>query len=305
MFTSWKSPKPKTYRSRRLKSRSHGGGVADRQSRIPGFSQEKLADRAILCAGAGGIMSPIGETLARKGVGLLIICDDDTVEPSNLNRQKFYKSDLWHNKAVCLARNLRKESFLGTVTMGIPVKVMEAVRSGLVPHFDCIISGIDDELAREEIAEYALSEGVPVITTAVSGDGDGGYVHIQKPGAACWGCSFPRKRRLRDDLANYRAPCPGTPAIKDILLIVAGTAVYALDTLFMERPISWNYREFHLAGFMPDLVRRDERRPGCQLCGASGRAQNDIDEKCLRGTRRVSAGGNTATGNPDKAGTIQ
>lgn len=81
--------------------------------------------------------------------------------------------------------------------------------------------------------------------------------------------------RLRDDLENYRAPCPGTPAIKDILMLVSGAAVYALDTLFMNRPISWNYREFHLAGFMPDTVTHIERRPDCQLCGSgSNEADN-------------------------------
>ncbi len=221
-----------------------------------------------MCGGAGGLGSHIGEALARKGVRRLVLTDEDTVEPSNLNRQKFYEGDIWHNKGLCLARNLSRESFLGTEVIGIALNFMDAIRSGLVPEFDVIISGIDDELAREEIAEFALKRRIPLITTAVSPDGDGGYVQIQKPGEGCWGCAFPRERRIRDDLENYRAPCPGSPAIKDILMLVAGAAVYALDCLFMDRPISWNYREFHLAGFMPDTVTRIERRPDCQLCSS-------------------------------------
>jgi molybdopterin/thiamine biosynthesis adenylyltransferase len=267
MFTAWKLKK--TYRSKPLHVRAHGGGVADRQARVPGFSQEALSRLTVLCTGAGGLGSHTGECLARKGVGKLILCDEDTVEPSNLNRQKFYRRDLWKNKAIRLARNLAAESFLGTVVSGIPLNFTEAVDSGLVGRCDCIISGIDDELAREGIAEYALTAGIPLITTAVSLDGDGGYVHVQKPGEGCWGCAFPRPKRLRDDLANYRAPCPGTPAIKDILMLVSGAAVYALDALFMARPISWNYREFHLAGFMPDLATRIERVQTCHLCGSA------------------------------------
>lgn len=265
MFTNWSLKR--TFRTKPLRVRSHGGGVADRQSRIPGFSQEALSGRSVLCAGAGGLMSLIGEALARKGAGQIILCDEDTVEPSNLNRQKFYRRDLWRNKALRLARNLAAESFLGATITGIALNFMEAIRSGLVPPFDCIVCGIDDELAREEIAEYALAERVPLITTAVSENGDSGYVHIQKPGQSCWGCAFPRERKLRDDLANYRAPCPGTPAIRDILMVVAGAAVYALDTLFMDRPISWNYREFALAGFVPDVARLVPRSPACHLCG--------------------------------------
>lgn len=91
---------------------------------------------------------------------------------------------------------------------------------------------------------------------------------IQKPGEACWGCTFARPWRLRDDLADYRAPCPGTPAIKDVLMVVTGAALCAFDALFMERPLSWNYWEFHLAGFMPDEVRRTKHLPSCHLCGS-------------------------------------
>jgi len=275
MFTDWRLKK--TYRTKLLKVAAHGGGVADRQSRIPGFLLERVSRLTVLCAGGGGLGSHIGESMVRKGVGHIILSDEDTVHPSNLNQQKFYGRDLWKNKALRLSKNLSEEGFLGTRITGISLNFMEAVQSGLVPEFDCIISGVDDELAREQIAEYALNHKLPLITTAVSRDGDGGYVHVQKPGECCWGCAFPRERRLRDDLENYRAPCPGTPAIKDILMVVSGAAVYALDTLFMDRTISWNYREFHLAGYMPDTVTYIERRPDCQLCG-SRLDNNETDE---------------------------
>ena len=265
MYTFWHPAR--TYRGTSLRVPKGCRGVADRQERIPGFSQEALTKCTVVCAGAGGLMSAIGEGLARKGVGRILLCDADTAEPSNLNRQKFYKRDLWKNKALRLARNLARESFLGSTVSGVSLNFMEAVEAGLIGPFDCIICGIDDELAREEIAEFALTSGIPLIMTAVSGDGDGGYVHVQKPGGACWGCAFPRRQKLRADLSSYRAPCPGSPAIKDILMLVGGAVIYALDALFMDRPISWNYREFHLAGFMPDRVLSIERRPECQLCG--------------------------------------
>lgn len=266
MFTNWKLKK--TYRRKPLIIEAHGGPVSDRQSKIPGFSQDMLSTLKVFCVGAGGLGSTIGEALVRKGVGHLILCDEDMVEPSNLNRQKFYKKDIFKNKAHCLAKNLNKESFLGTTITGIALNFIEAIQSKLVPEFDCIISGIDDEIAREVISEYALANRIPLITTGVSKNGDSGYVHIQKPGGCCWGCVFPREKRLQDDLENYRAPCPGTPAIKDILMVVSGAVVYALDCMFMARPISWNYREFHLAGFMPDVSSNINRRTDCQLCGS-------------------------------------
>jgi len=103
MFTAWKQKK--TYKSERLQIRAHGGGVADRQSKILGFSQNVLSNLTVMCAGAGGLGSAIGESLARKGVGHIVLCDEDTVEPSNLNRQKFYRRDIWKNKGLCLSKN--------------------------------------------------------------------------------------------------------------------------------------------------------------------------------------------------------
>ena len=64
-----------------------------------------------------------------------------------------------------------------------------------------------------------------MIFTAVSINGDHGYVFVQDQTGPCIGCLFP-------DMANDdRYPCPGTPAIADILQAVGSLAVYATDTL--------------------------------------------------------------------------
>jgi len=47
----------------------------------------------------------------------------------------------------------------------------------------------------------------------------------------------------------------------------------------MDRPISWNYREFHLAGFMPDTVTYIEQRADCQLCGSGSSEANDANQQ--------------------------
>jgi len=266
MFTNWRLSK--TYRQKPLKVKEHGGGVSDRQSKIPGFCQETLSHKSIFCAGAGGLASHVGEGLARKGVGRLVICDDDAVEPSNLNRQKFYKCDLYKNKALCLGKNLSKESFMGTQITGISMNFQDTIQSALLPQIDTAVFLVDNNLAREIGAEWAMEKNIPAIFVAVSGDGDGAYVFKQLPGKACWGCAFPREKRIQDSMDSYHTPCPGVAAIKDVLMLVSGAAVYAIDTLFMERPISWNYREFHLAGFMPEAVTHIERRKDCHLCGS-------------------------------------
>ena len=49
--------------------------------------QQKLADSRALILGAGGLGSPVAMYLASSGVGHIVICDFDTVEVSNLQRQ--------------------------------------------------------------------------------------------------------------------------------------------------------------------------------------------------------------------------
>src|SRR2546423_10466869 len=93
-------------------------GVEDRQVSLKGFNQQALANAKVIMIGAGGLGGEIGEALVRKGVGTLTVLDFDVVELSNLNRQLFGKNDLGRPKAHCLARNLSKLGFLGTVIEG-------------------------------------------------------------------------------------------------------------------------------------------------------------------------------------------
>jgi hypothetical protein len=75
-------------------------GACDRQKQIAGFDQEKFSKSHVLCIGAGGLISNVAPALVRKGIGALSILDDDDVEVSNLNRQRFYFGDIGQNKAM-------------------------------------------------------------------------------------------------------------------------------------------------------------------------------------------------------------
>ncbi|MGH8656553.1 MAG: HesA/MoeB/ThiF family protein [Burkholderiales bacterium] len=218
-----------TYRTKSLKIRNEGDpNVTDRQERLPGFNQQALASARVIQIGAGGLGGEIGSALVRKGIGQLVIFDHDFVEPSNLSRQHFYSCDLYKNKAKRLARNLAREGFLGTVLTGYSLRFQDALESG-IDLLGLAIVGVDNNPARIAASCFYRKQGIPVIFTAVSRQADHGYVFIQEPGAACFGCLFPNA--INDD--TY--PCPRAPAVTDILKVVAGIVVYAVDTLLMGR----------------------------------------------------------------------
>lgn len=59
-------------------------------------------------AGAGGLGSNVAVSLARAGVGKLIIADKDRVCPSNLNRQQFFLEQIGQPKVEALKENLKR-----------------------------------------------------------------------------------------------------------------------------------------------------------------------------------------------------
>ena len=216
-------------------------GATDRQQRVAGFDQAVYSKSGVVCIGAGGLISQIAPTLVRKGIGAVTILDDDVVEPSNLNRQRFYAKDLGHNKAYALVENLVAECVHNTILTAYPLLVEEVIDSGIDLRCDVAICGVDNNPARIAASKYFRELRIPVIFTAVSADADHGYVFVQEDKGPCFGCLFPNAV----DSRSYA--CPATPAIADILQAVGALTVYAVDTCLVDRPRKWNYRRMFLS----------------------------------------------------------
>jgi molybdopterin/thiamine biosynthesis adenylyltransferase len=234
--------------------------VTDRQESLAGFNQQALSEARIIKIGAGGLGGEIGEGLVRKGIGSLVILDHDVVEPTNLNRQRFYSQDLYKNKAHRLAGNLAREGFSRTTIQGYDLEFQEAIEEGIDLLGSVAIVGVDNNPGRVAASRFYREKGIPVIFTAVSRTANNGYVFVQEPGKACFGCLFP------NSVNDETYPCPGIPAVKDILKVVAGIVIYAVDTLLMNRLRFWNYKDVFLDGSVPGSDRNIMKREDCPLC---------------------------------------
>ncbi|MGA2586379.1 MAG: sulfur carrier protein ThiS adenylyltransferase ThiF [Candidatus Aminicenantales bacterium] len=67
-----------------------------------------LSESTVGIAGAGGLGSNIAATLARAGVGKLIIADYDVLEAPDLNRQCYFVDQIGKPKVEALLENLTK-----------------------------------------------------------------------------------------------------------------------------------------------------------------------------------------------------
>ena len=234
--------------------------IDSRHQGIPGYDQDDYSGSEADIIGDGGLNCETAEGAVRKGIGRLNNFDHDDVELTNLNRQLFTKEDIGKNKAICLSKNLSKMGFMGTKIRAYPYFFQQALEMGIKTNPDIIICGVDNDQTRIFVSKYGLKHNIPVIFSAVSGDGNNGYVFVQESGGPCFGCAFPSA------ISNIKTPCPGVPAIKDILKVVSGFTLYAMDSILMERRRNWNLRLIFLSGDIPDGKNMLKRKDSCRLC---------------------------------------
>jgi molybdopterin/thiamine biosynthesis adenylyltransferase len=213
----------------------------------------------VLLIGAGGLGGEIAHGLVRKGVFHLKIFDGDFVSLTNLTRQYFYEFDLMKNKAICLGKNLIKEATRQTEITAYPMMFQKAVEEKTSMDCDVVVCAPDNDDTRIYVSKYFMNK-VPVIFTGLDLEASTGYIFIQNQGQACIACARPNA------IIKERFPCGEAAAIIDLGKIVSGFALFAIDTTVMKRKTGWNYRQFFIAGFAPDIVQLIEKKKDCPLC---------------------------------------
>jgi adenylyltransferase/sulfurtransferase len=166
-----------------------------RQMGIPFWGesgQEKLKNSTAFVAGAGGLGGPVLFYLAGAGIGTIKVCDHDSVDLSNLNRQILHTlGAVGMGKADSALERLR--AFNPEINI-IPVKEKITADSvdRLLSGSDIILDCLDNFEARLIINRYLISSGVPLVHAGIEGfSGQATFVH--PPETACLACFMPKK----------------------------------------------------------------------------------------------------------------
>ena len=130
--------------------------------------QQKLKAARVLCIGAGGLGSPLLLYLAAAGVGTIGICDFDSVDVSNLQRQVLFDDrDTGHNKAEVAARRLSALNPHINIRVH-PKKLSAANALQLFSNYDIIADGSDNFPTRYLANDAAVLAKKPLVFGAVS-----------------------------------------------------------------------------------------------------------------------------------------
>ena len=139
--------------------------------------QEILQLKTIGIAGAGGLGSNAAISLARAGVGRIIIVDYDVVEQSNLNRQYYFSDQIGTKKVFALKKNIHR-IYPNTRVEAIELTLEKGHMHEPFLSSDVIIEALDDAQTKTYFIEDIQIHlpNIPLIAAS----GVAGYCHSDR-----------------------------------------------------------------------------------------------------------------------------
>lgn len=146
--------------------------------------RSKLQDKIVGIAGCGGLGSNCAVALARVGIGRLIVADFDVIEPSNLNRQYFFRDQAGMSKAMAL------KDVIGKIDAAILVEAHHAVLTpenvpGIFSGCDVIVEAFDRAEMKQMLIESCSTAmpDVPLVCgVGLAGWGGNGLIGTWRSG---------------------------------------------------------------------------------------------------------------------------
>lgn len=130
--------------------------------------QNRFANACVAVCGLGGLGSNIAISLARAGVGKLILVDFDRVDITNLNRQQYKVKQLGEYKADALRENLAEIAPYADVRAFVR-KMDESNYEELLGDADIVCEAFDRAEEKSRISNFALENMPDKYLVAASG----------------------------------------------------------------------------------------------------------------------------------------
>ena len=130
--------------------------------------QQAFSSATVAVCGLGGLGSNIAISLARAGIGKLILIDFDRVDISNLHRQQYKADQIGRYKAEALADNLREIAPYIELEMHTE-RITEENAVTLLKDADIICEAFDDAECKAMLTNTVFTEMRDKYLVAASG----------------------------------------------------------------------------------------------------------------------------------------
>ena len=197
-----------------------------RQIMLPSIDvegQAKLLASRVLIIGVGGLGSPVAMYLAAAGVGRIILCDDDKVDLSNLQRQIAHRTS-----DIGIAKTQSAKNTLLALNPEISVDTIEKrlTRSELLEQVnscDVVVDASDNFETRFLLNEVCVETHKPLVSgAAIRMEGQITVFSNKTPQDPCYRCLYRNEGELTET-------CSESGVLAPIVGIVG--SIQALETL--------------------------------------------------------------------------
>lgn len=131
----------------------------------------KLKASSVLVVGLGGVGGYVVESLARSGIGTLILVDSDVVDITNINRQIIATNDtIGKLKTECFKERIKIINPHCNVILYSEYLDESNYLNILEQQVDFIVDAIDSVKSKELIIKYALENSIKIISSMGTGN---------------------------------------------------------------------------------------------------------------------------------------
>jgi len=231
--------------------------------------QEKLLAARALVIGAGGLGSPVVLYLASAGVGHIVLCDDEDVDLTNLQRQIVHRTESIGLKKVESARATLAAINPDVKVVALAERVNEERIGELAAQADVVIDGSDNFATRHAVNRACVHLHKPLVSgAAVRFDGQVAVFDLRAGEAPCYACLFPEQGESEDvrcAIMGVFAPLTGIVGsiqAAEALKLLSGTGETLAGRLMLLDALTMQVRIIKLS-----------KDPACAVCGAATVAQ--------------------------------
>jgi adenylyltransferase/sulfurtransferase len=227
-------------------------------------AQAKFAATNALVIGAGGLGAPVAQFLTAAGVGAVTLCDSDSVDLTNLQRQILYATaDVGRPKVEAAAARLSAINPEVALTP-IHARVDDEALRALVASADIAIDCCDNFATRHAVNRACVEARKPLVSgAAVRFDGQIAVFDLRDPASPCYHCLFGEGDELEETrCATMGVFAPlvgivGATQAAEALKLIAGVGESLAGRLLILDALAMQWREV-----------RVPRDPACAVCSA-------------------------------------